>query len=435
MIRLAFALLVGLAALPARAAVDIQEVTSSGGIDAWLVEEHSIPFTALEIRFTPGEVLDREGKRGSINLMTGLLEEGTGDLDAQGFAAAAEELATGFSYSSYEDGVSISARFLSENRDQAVDLLRRSLVEPSFPEDAIARVKDQVLSSIAQDANDPGEIARRKVDEMAFEGHPYATPSQGSPESVAALDRDDIVQAHRDVLVRDGLYVAAVGDITPEELGALLDDLLGDLPAESDAVPPGDAGWQAEPGSVEIVDLDIPQSVVMFGHEGIERDDPDFFAAYIANEIFGGGGFNSRLMEEVRVKRGLSYGIGTFLAPQEYAEILGGQASTANETAGDLVQVVRDEWARIADGVTQEELDEAKTYLTGAYPLRFDGNANIAQILVGMQADGLPTSYVTTRNDRIEAVTLDDIARVSDRVFRPDDLSFVIVGQPEGLPE
>ena len=431
MIRVTLAMLLALAALPVRAAVEIQQVTSPGGIDAWLVEESSIPFTALEIRFAPGAALDRTGKRGAVNLMAGLLEEGTGDLDAQGFAAARDALAASFDYDAYDDAVSVSARFLTENRDAAVDLLRRSLVEPAFAQDAVDRVRDQVLSVIARDSTDPGAIARRIWDARAFPDHPYGQPVEGTVESVTALTREDIVQAHRDTLVRDNLYVSAVGDITPEALGKLLDDLLGALPETSDATPPGDAGWNLAPG-VSVVDYDTPQSVILFGHEGIARDDPDFMTAYILNEIFGGSGFNSRLMEEVRVKRGLTYGIGTYLAPMDYAAMIGGQAASANATAGALVDVVREEWGRVAEGVTEEELAEVKTYLTGAYPLRFDGNANIAQILVGMQMDGLPTDYVTTRNDEVEAVTLDDIRRVARRIYRPEDLSFVIVGRPEG---
>ncbi|PZX15809.1 zinc protease [Palleronia aestuarii] len=432
MIRVVLACAAALAlASPARAAVDIEEVTSPGGITAWLVEEHSLPFTALEIRFRGGTSLDREGKRGAVNLMTGLIEEGAGDLDAQGFALARDELAASFGFDAYDDAVSVSARFLTENRDEAVDLLREALVEPRFDEDAVARVRNQVLSIIAGDATDPGAIASRAFDARAFPDHPYGTSGDGTTESVEALTRDDVVAAHEDAVARDRVYVAAVGDITPEALGTLLDDLLGDLP-ETGAPLPEEADYALEPG-VEIIEYPVPQSVILFGQEGLARDDPDFFAAYVANEIFGGGGFESRLMEEVRVQRGLTYGIGSYLVPKDHAALLMGQASTANASAAETVEVVKDEWARIADGVTQEELDAAKTYLTGAYPLRFDGNSTIADILVGMQMDDLPIDYVATRNDEIEAITLDDIARVADRLYREEDLGFVVVGQPDGL--
>lgn len=421
-----------LAALPVRAAVEIQEVTSPGGIDAWLVEEHSLPFTALEIRFKGGTALDAPGKRGAVNLMAATLEEGAGDLDAQEFAAAREALAASFSFDAYGDAVSVSARFLTENRDQAVGLLRSALVEPRFDPEAIDRVRAQVLSIIRSDAQEPGRIASATFDRLAFGDHPYGSDSNGTLDSVAGLTRDDLLAAKDATMARDRIYVGAVGDITPEELGALLDRLLGDLP-ETGAPMPDRAEYLLE-GGLTVVPFDTPQSVILFGEQGIKRDDPDFFAAYVVNQIFGGSGFNSRLMEEVREKRGLTYGIGTYLAPMDHAELLMGQASTVNARAAETVAQVRAEWRRLAEqGVTPEELDQAKTYLTGAYPLRFDGNGTIAGILVGMQLDDLPIDYIDTRNDRIEAVTLDEANRVAARLYRPDDLAFVVVGQPEGL--
>ena len=433
MIRAVFAALVAVAAaLPAKAAVDIQEVTSPGGITAWLVEEPSIPFAAIEIRFQGGASLDVPDERGAVNLMMALLEEGAADLDAQDFAAARERLAASYDFETYDDSVSVSARFLTENRAEAVELLRKALVEPRFDQDAVERVRAQVLSGLRSDATDPNTIASRTFDAITFGDHPYGSSRDGTIETVTALTRDDIVEAHGRAIARDRIYVGAVGDITPEDLGTLLDDLLGGLPAEGAPLPP-EADYQLE-GGVTVVPFDTPQSVALFGHEGIPRDDPDFFAAYIANEIFGGSGLQSRLMEEVREKRGLTYGIGTYLVPMDLAELVMGQVASANDRMSATIDVVTAEWRRIAEeGVTQEELDEAKTYLTGAYPLRFDGNGPIARILVGMQMDSLPIDYIATRNDKVMAVTLGDIARVTERIYRPEDLHFVVVGQPAGV--
>lgn len=420
-------------ALPLRAEIAIQEVTSPGGITAWLVEDHGIPFAALEIRFAGGTSLDAPGKRGAVNLMTALIEEGAGGLDTQGFANARDALAADFRFGANLDALSVSARFLTENRDQALDLLRLALTEPRFDADAIERVRGQVLAGLQSDAKDPGSLAARAFDAATFGDHPYATSGDGTPESVAALTRDDIVAAHKGALARDRIFVSAVGDITAEDLGAVLDRLLGGLPATGTALPPR-APWLLG-GGITVTDFPTPQATIRFGHQGITRDDPDFFAAYILNEILGGGRFSARLMTEVREKRGLTYGIGTYLAPMDHAELLLGQFATANETVAEAIGVVRGEWARIAtEGVTEEELAATKTYLTGSYPLRFDGNAPIANILVGMQMEGLPIDYSATRNAKIEAVTLDDLARVAARLFRPDDLHFVVVGQPVGLP-
>jgi zinc protease len=421
-----------LAALPARAEVDIKEITTPGGIDAWLVEDHSIPFVALELRFRGGTSLDAPGKRGAVNLMTGLLEEGAGELDARAFSRATEELAASFSYDAGPDSLSISARFLTEYREESMALLRDTLINPRFDEDAIERVRDQVVSIIQSDAKDPQQIARDRFASLVYGDHPYGSDENGTVDSVTALTREDIVAAHQATLARDRLYVSAVGDITEDQLSSLLDTLLADLP-DTGAPLPDDANLNL-PGGVKVVDYATPQSVAIFAQPGLEREDPDFFPAFVLNHILGGGGFESRLMTEVREKRGLTYGVYSYLADRDDAQVWMGSVASANDRVAEAVEVIQNEWQRIRqDGVTQEELDDAKTYLTGAYPLRFDGNGTIANIAVGMQMDGLGTEYIANRNDKVNAVTLEDINRVAREWLDPDKLTFVVTGQPEGL--
>lgn len=419
-------------ALPAWAEIEIKEVTSPGGITAWLVEDHSIPFTALELRFRGGTSLDDPGKRGAVYLMSGLIEEGAGDLDARAYAREVEALASSFSYRATDDTMSVSARFLTENRDDVIDLLRTTIHEPRFDQDAIDRVRAQVISGLKSDQTDPNDIAGRSFAEMAYGDHPYASDGKGTIESVSALTRDDIVTAYDNVFARDRLYVGAVGDITAEELGTILDTLLADFPAMGKPIP--DKAEVTIEGGVNVVDFDTPQSVALFGHKGIDRDDPDFFAAFILNHVLGGGGFESRLMQEVREKRGLTYGVSTYLVPKDLASVYLGSVSSANDRIAEAVEVIRQEWERAAvEGVTQKELDDAKTYLTGAYPLRFDGNGQIAGIMVGMQMEDLPIDYIATRNDKVNAVTLDDVNRVAKELLDPDGLHFTVVGKPVGL--
>ncbi|EYD73003.1 M16 family metallopeptidase [Limimaricola hongkongensis] len=416
----------------ARAAIEIEEVTSPGGITAWLVEDHTIPFTALEIRFDGGTSLDDPDRLGAVNLMTGLLEEGAGEMDARAFQAAREDLAASFSFDVGADTLRVSARMLTENREEAVALLRKALVTPRFDPVAVERVRGQVQSILAQDAQNPRRLAGRAFYEAAFGDHPYGRPDNGTPDSVARLTRADLVTAHKAALTRDGVHVGAVGDITPEALGALLDDLLGGLPQSGPDLP-GHVDFGL-PGGVEVIDYPSPQSVALFGQPGLKRDDEDFFAAYVLNHILGGGGFESRLMTELREKRGLTYGVSTDLVPLENAEFWIGSVASANDRMAAAIEVIGDEWARIAqEGVTQAELDAAKTFLTGEYPLRFDGNGPIADILVGMQVTGLPKSYVTERNAFIEAVTLDEVNRVAAERVDPEALHFMVVGRPEGL--
>ena len=432
MFRILIVLCFSVVATAATAEIDIKEVTSPGGIDAWVVEEPSIPFVAVEIRFRGGASLDRPGKRGAVNLMSGLIEEGSGEMTAQEFQTAREALAANFGFRAYDDTLSISASFLTENKDQALALLRQALITPTFEQDALDRVRAQVLSGIARDAKDPNSIASAAFNAAAFDGHPYGSALDGTVESVNALTRQDMFDAHSDALTRDRLYVSVVGDITAEEVGPMLDDLLGALPAEGPPLP-GDVEFGLA-GGVTVIQYDTPQSVALFGHAGMKRDDPDFFAAYVMNQVLGAGGFESRLMTEVREKRGLTYGIRTFLVPKFHAEMILGSVASANATIAEAIDVTRSEWARMAnEGMTPEELASAKTYLTGEYPLRFDGNSEIADIMVGMQTIGLPPEYVVNRNDYIEGVTLEDVNRVAAELLQPDALHFVVVGKPEGL--
>ena len=416
----------------AKAEIQIEEVTSPGGITAWLVQEPSIPFMALEFRFRGGASLDRPGKRGAMNLMTGLLEEGAGELDSRGFARELERLATSFGYNVSADELSISAQFLTENRDASVELLRSSLIEPRFDAADVERVRGQVLTGLRSDTTDPNEIATKTFNALAFGDHPYGSKLSGTIESVTALTRDDLVAAHSDVFAKDRLYVGAVGDITPQELGLLLDRLFGDLP-DTGAPMPAQADVMLD-GGVTVVEFETPQSVALFGHEGIGLDHSDYFPAVVLNQVLGGGSFESRLMTEVREKRGLTYGVYSYIAPRDYAATYQGQVASANDRIAEAISVIRSEWAKAASkGVSEQELNDAKTYMTGAYPLRFDGNGPIAKIMVGMQMIGLPSDYIATRNERVEAVTLEDVKRVAAELLKPDGLRFVVVGKPVGL--
>ena len=419
-------------AAPAWAEANIQEVISPGGIKAWLVEEHGIPFTALSIRFQGGPSLDAADKRGATNLMTALIEEGAGEMDAQGFAAARDGLAAEFRFSSDIDGVSVRARFLTDNREASIDLLRQALNAPRFDDDAVERVRGQVLANLRSESKDPGAMAGQALSARMFPGHVYGLPTDGTIDSVTALTRSDIVAAHKNALARDRMTVAASGDITAEQLGILLDELLGALPASGPALP--ERAQIAAQQGLAVQDFPGPQAVVVFAAPGIRFDDPDYFAAVVMNEVLGGDRFGSRLMDELREKRGLTYGVGTSLAVYDQAELISGSFATGVDTAAEAVKVLREEWARMAtSGITDPELEAAKRYLTGSYPLRFDGNGAIAGIMVGMQTLGLTPDYPKTRNAKVEAVTAQDVARVAARLMDPSRLFVMVVGQGTGL--
>lgn len=421
-----------LAALPARA-IDIQQITSPGGSKAWLVEDHSIPFTAVSLLFRGGASLDAPGRRGAISLMTALLEEGSGEMDSVAYAEAVEALGAQLRFDVSDDALSVSARMLTENRDQVADLLAQALANPRFDADAVERVRAQLQSVIRNEATDPQSIAAKELARQAWGDHPYASSINGTAESVAALTREDLVAAQARVLARDRVVVAAAGDINAEDLGRLVDRLLGGLPDKGRAPMPPEAGLQLT-GGVTVIDWDSPQTVVSFAQAGLPMSDPDYFAAVVADHILGGGGFSSRLMDEIREKRGLTYGVGTGLANGLFGQTWQGGMASANDKVAEAVALIREVWDRFAqEGATERELADAKTYLTGEYPLRFDGNGKIASILAGMQLIGLPADYVNTRNARVEAVTLADVRRVAARLLDSAQIRFVLVGKPEGI--
>ena len=430
MTRILLALVLSLAPMAASAQVTVREVTSPAGIDAWMVEEPALPFVALEILFPGGTSLDPEGAEGAAALMASMLGQGAGDLDAQGFAEATEGLALDVSFDAGPDAVSVSARFLSEVTDEATDLLRLALTAPRFDADAFARAQARALSSARSAQRNPNALASRRLAELAWGDHPYARPGDGTEDSLAALSTDALRAAHARGLSRDRVHVAAVGDIDAEGLGRLLDRLLGALPAASGEMP--DRGTVALTGGVTHVPFDGPQAVVAFGQPGIYRDDPDFFAAFVMAEVLGGGRFGTRLMRALREERGLTYGVGAFLGSRAFGDMLQGRFATSPDRVDEAIDVVRAEWTRMAEeGLSAKELEAIQTYLTGAYPLRFDGNARIASILASMQLQGFGPDYIAQRNDLVMAVTPAQVAEVAGRLLAPDALHFVVVGPPD----
>jgi zinc protease len=420
------------AAGPARA-VTVERVVSPKGIEAWLVRDPTIPIISLELAFRGGAASDPAEKTGLARMVAALLDEGAGDLDSRAFQERLNDLAISLHFDANADYFMGGLKTLAEHRDEAFDLLRLALTKPRFDGEPVDRIRSQILTILARKAEDPDYIAAREWYAAMFEGHPYARPTDGTPETVRKLGVDDLRGFVAKRLARDNLLIGVAGDITPEVLGPLLDKTFGDLPAHAD----GDGVPEVKPeakGGVIVTDRDIPQSVVMFGEEGVKRDDPDYYSAYVMNYILGGGGFTSRLMTEVREKRGLAYSVYTHLLPMEHTGLVFGGVATENSRLKDSLDIIRAEWRRFRDrGATAEELENAKSYLTGSFPLRLDSTGDIAETLVSIRMGRLGIDYMDRRNALIEAVTLDDIRRVAKRLIDPEALTFVIVGRPDGV--
>lgn len=421
-----------MAAQPAHA-VQVERVMSPGGIEAWLIRDPSNPITTMKLSFRGGAALDPDGKEGLANFVAATLDEGAGDMDSNTFQKALDERSISLRFSAGRDSFRGSLRTLNKYRDDAFDYLRLALTQPRFDAEPVARMRAQILSGIRQQREDPGNLASQTLFETAFKGHPYARDNDGTEESVAAITADDLRGFAQRRLARDNLLIGVVGDIDAETLKVYLDKAFGALPEKA-------AAWQVAKvtpeldGSVKVIDVDVPQSAIQFAQPGILRSDPDFYTAYVLNYVLGGGGFVSRLYDEVREKRGLAYSVYTYLMPLDAAGAVMGGAGTANARVGKTVATVRDVWRKFAEnGPTADELKDAKTYLTGAFPLRFTSSAAIADMLVGMQEENLGIDYIDRRNGFIDAVTLEDAKRVAARLYQPDKLTFFIAGKPEGV--
>jgi zinc protease len=321
---------------------------------------------------------------------------------------------------------------LVETLEPSVELLASALAAPRFDPERLELVRAQVLAVLAEAGVQPDTIAANTWNARAFPDHPYGRPANGTPESVAAITRDDLIAARTRLLTRANARIAVVGAIGAELAGRMVDVVLAGL--EQGAPLAHERAGDVPPPGLRVVELDVPQSAAVFGHAGIARDDPDFIPAHVMNYVLGGGGFASRLMQEVRVIRGLAYGVQTYLSVRDESALYLGSVNTVNERMAETLEVIRAEWARMAtQGVTPEELDGAIRYLTGAFPLGFDSNAKIANYLVYLQEADLGIDYIDRRNDLIRAVTVADVKRVAARLLKPDDLSIVVVGKPAGL--
>lgn len=411
-------------------AMKIQTIKSPGGIEAWLVEEHAVPMMAMRFAFEGGSSQDPTGNEGLANFLSAMLDEGAGDLKSREFQERMEEISMRMRYEDSKDAFYGNFETLTANRDEAAKLLKLAINNPRFDTDAVERIRQQLQAALAYAARNPEKVALNEWYAVAFEGHPYARPSAGTEETVAKITGGDLEGYRKRIFAKDTLKVVAVGDINAEQLGALLDEVFGDLPATADLVAVSKTSPVAG-GREKVVEMNVPQSVAVFGLGAMERKDPDFIPTFVLNHILGGGGFASKLMEEVREKRGLAYSVYTYVYPYQHTSIFSGSVATRNEAIGESLDVIREEFKQMAEnGPTQTELDNAKKYLIGSYPLRFDTNAKIASQLLGLRMDDFGPEYIDNRNDMMAAVTLDDVKRVAKRLLDTDDLIVTIVGKP-----
>jgi zinc protease len=425
-------LLAAMASPPPARATTIERVVSPGGIEAWLVREPSLPLIAMNFAFLGGANEDPTDKPGVGYMTASLLDNGAGELNSKAFQEQVEETAVQLQFSITRDYFVGSVRMLRDRQEQSVNLLRLALNQPRFDADEIERVRAQILAGLRREITNPSSIANRTWWKVAYGHHPYGRPNNGTLESVPTITVDDIKSYAGRVLTREHLKVAAVGDIDAAGLGALLDRVFGSLPAKGELSPVVDLPPSAA-GRRIVVQLDVPQSVVYMGGAGITRKDPDFIPAYLVNHILGGGSFTSRLYEEVREKRGLAYGVYSYLLTLRHSALLMASTQASADRTGQALDLIEAQIRRMVDeGPTEAELAKAKAYLKGSYPLNFDTSAKISKQLLQIQLDDLGIDYINKRNGLIDAVTLDDARRAAKRLAG-GGMFVTVVGRPKEL--
>lgn len=436
MIRLFALAFLLLAAAPAFAAdgkvLNVQKIITPGGIEVWLAEDKTVPVISMRFSFEGGLLHDPDDKPGVGRLVSILLDEGAGDLKSQEFQTQLTDNAIAMGFMAGRDAFTGSLKTLTANKDKAFALLKLALTRPRFDADAIERMRNANIAEIKSNLGDPDWLAARVFNGTLFEGHPYAAPGYGTLASMGKITRDDLVDFIRAQFAREGLKVSIAGDIDSAEAAKAVDGLFAAMPDRGEPVNTPRAELHY-PGKTLLLPLDSPQTVVLAGEAGLARTDKDWEAANVMNHILGGG-FGARLMREIREKRGLTYGIGTSLTGMTYTDLLSAQMSASNEKTAEAVALLRQEWGRFAaEGPTEEEVRAAKSYLTGSLPLALTSTDDIAAVLNDLQRDNLDYDYINKRNALIGAVTAADVKRVAARLLKPENLTVILVGQPQGM--
>ena len=409
----------------------VQEITSRSGITAWCIEDHYLPIVSIKLAFKySGSAYDPENQRGLAVMAASLMDEGAGDMDALEFKEKLEEMATTIDFRTDRDYFTVSIKTLSEHVNETLKLLQIALTTPTFDEEAVARVRGQLVAAIKRQEKEPNAIASRKLMETMFANHPYSHPPYGTIESLNNITPDHLKEYTKTHLTLDRMVIGVAGDITPSDLSKKLSAYLGVLPKSgvgTTVLPEVVYPTTAQNISIE---YPVPQTVIMFGLPAVLRNDPMFYPTYVTNYIIGGGGFESRLMKTVREENGLVYSIASGMDLSDKAGIIAGSAATSSNQAGATLSLLHDVLEEAKDqGLTETELQNAKQYLMGSFSLKLVTNSNLADFLITMQLDHLGIDFLAKRNDYIQAITLSQINHMVKLLINPERMITVIVGK------
>ena len=416
--------------LDALAAPNIKHWSLDNGAGIYFVETHQLPMVQFAVGFDAGSARDPASLKGVAHFVSDMMEEGAEGMDSDMIAQELESVGAQYSSGNGRDMSVFELRSLSDERtlDPAVRVFANILQKPTFPADAMERIRNRILVGLQQQLQSPGSVVSKAFYNNLFKNHPYSNPPSGEADEVARIGREDLIDFHRRFFVGTNAVLAIVGDLNEEQARFWAEKIVGDLPAGTAPDKLGDVP-QSDQNNVLTVSFPSSQTHMMIGQVGIRRNDPDYFPLYVGNYILGGSGLISRLSGEIREERGLAYSVYSYFIPMQQSGPFIINLQTRNDN-GALAEelVVQTVTEFVQRGPTQEELDAAKKYITGSFPLRIDSNKKIADNLLSIAFYDLPLDYLATFSKKINSVTLEQVKEAFQRRVFPDRLLRVFVG-------
>jgi len=409
-------------------ALNVKRTTLQNSLIVLHSEEHSLPIVMVTLLVKASQLNEPKDKAGLANLTAELLLEGTKHRKSTEISEEIEFLGASLDTLTGRDYTTISLSVLKKDINKGFELFSDILLNPTFPQQEIDREKELIKGSLKQSEEDPSFIAERTFRKEVFGEHPYGRLTEGSAETIGNIKREDMIKFYSDYFLPNNSILSIVGDITEDELTALIKKYLGDWKkADLPAITANKLDEKKTNGVIKL-DKDLAQANILLGHIGISRDNPDYYAVSVMNYIFGGGGFSSRLMQSIRDEMGLAYDVDSSFSLNKEKGLFQVEVQTKNESADLVISEILKQMERIRkEYVSDEELTDAKSYLTGSFPRRLDTNRKIADFLTLVEFYNLGLDYIEKYSTYINSVTKEDILRVARKYLDPENYVLVIV--------
>ena len=403
--------------------------TTTNGMTVLVLEQHFLPIVEIHALIKAGSAQDPPEKAGLANLVASLLDEGTTTRSSRQLAEQIDFVGGSLAVQADEDFTTASARTLKKDIDLGFTLLADILQRPAFPKQEFERVRSQILGEITSDNDDPGHVAMKAFNQLVFQNHPYRWPVNGTEDTLGKITLADVQNFYAKEYLPNQVILTIVGDVTVEQATALVQTHFGSWKKGVAQPRTIKKPTVIDKKIVQLIERDLTQSTIIIGHPGISRTNPDFYAVTVMNHVLGAGGFSSRLMDTIRDKQGLAYGITSHYDGRLMPGPFWINLQTRTETTNQAINGVLAEMKAIREApVSDQELADAKAFLMGSFPLRLDSTAKLAQVLAQVEFFGLGFDYFSQYPKWIERVTKEDVLRVAKQYLDPQHYALVVVG-------